>query len=77
LGFPHSDVGVTNFAICWNSFTLLGTFYSKNPNNNTQSAGNRRFLNAVSSETTRETSHFIGFHTLYNKLGYSNKINQE
>ncbi len=37
------------FAICWNNLTLLGTFYSKNLNNYTQSAGN---LN--SSETTRK-----------------------
>jgi len=51
-------VEVTNLAICWNDFTLLGTFYSKNSTSLIQSAGNRRFYNAGSSETTRETSLF-------------------
>jgi len=55
LAFPFSDLGVINFAICWNSLVLLGTFYSENLNSYAQSAGN---LNSTksSSETTRETS---------------------
>jgi Cytochrome C and Quinol oxidase polypeptide I len=79
LGLPHSDIGVINLAICWNSFTLLGTFYSKNLNSNTQSAGNHHFLNVGPSETTRETSHFnfTPFYALYSKLGYTNVISQE
>jgi len=79
LGLPHSDIGVINLAICWNSFTLLGTFYSKNPNSNTQSAGNHHFLNVGPSETTHDTSHFnfTPFYALYSKLGYTNVISQE
>jgi hypothetical protein len=79
LGLPHSDMGVTNHAICWNSFTLLGTFYSKKPNSNTQSAGHRLFSNAGSSETMCETSrfNFTAFQSLYGKLGYTNIISQQ
>ena len=40
LAFPFSDLRVINFAICWNSLVLLGTFYSKNLNSYAQSAGN-------------------------------------
>jgi hypothetical protein len=56
LAFPLSDLGVTNFAICWNSLVLLGTFYSKNLNSYAQSAGNLKYFYKSSSETTRETS---------------------
>ena len=79
MGLLHSDVEVTNFAICWNDFTLLGTFYSKNPTSLIKSAGNRRFYNAGSSETTRETSlfNFSLFQAFYNKLGYANTISED
>lgn len=61
LASPFSDLGVTNFAICWNVLVLIGTFYSKNSISYVKSAGN---LNCIvnyaidksSSETTRETS---------------------
>ena len=79
VALSYREVGVTNLAVCWNSFTLFGTFDSKNPNINTQSAGNRLFSNASSLETTRETSlfNFMPFYTLYSKLGYTNVISQE
>src|ERR1700760_177347 len=54
MALPYCEVGVINHAVCWNSFMLVGTFYSKNstflkePYNfskfkgsYTQSAGNR------------------------------------
>jgi hypothetical protein len=62
LAFPFSDLGVTNFAICWNSLVLIGTFNSKNLISYTQSAGNLNYninnviIDKSSSETTRETS---------------------
>jgi hypothetical protein len=79
MGLLHSDVEVTNLAICWNDFTLLGTFYSKNSTSLIQSAGNRRFYNAGSSETTRETSlfNFSLFQAFYDKLGYTNTISED
>jgi hypothetical protein len=40
MALLNSDIKISNFAICWNSYKLLGTFNSKNPNRNTQSAGN-------------------------------------
>ena len=67
LAFPISDFRVTNFAICWNSLVLIGTFYSKNLMSYAQSAGNlsyivRNITDKSSSETTRETSfNFINF----------------
>jgi len=69
----HRKMEVINLAICWNSSTLLGTFYSKNLSSNscssseattttttTQSAGNRSksIRNKSSSENTRETTYF-------------------
>lgn len=61
LAFPISDFGVINFAICWNSLVLIGTFYSKNLISYAQSAGNLNYIlnnmiDKSSSETTRETS---------------------
>jgi hypothetical protein len=61
LAFPFSDLGVTNFAICWNSLVLISTLYSKNLISYTQSAGNLNYtensiVDKSSSETTRETS---------------------
>ena len=54
MALPYCEVEVINHAICWNSFMLVGTFYSKNPTSlkepfnfsrikgsYTQSAGNR------------------------------------
>ena len=65
LAFPFSDLGVINFAICWNSLVLLGTLYSKNLNSYAQSAGNLKYIYKSSSETTRETS-FNAFRKLTN-----------
>jgi len=31
MALPYCEVEVINHAICWNSFMLVGTFYSKNP----------------------------------------------
>lgn len=58
VALPHCEVGVINFAVCWNSLVLLGTFNSKNPTSYTQSAGNPYTTNSLtsSSETTREAS---------------------
>ena len=49
---------VINFAVCWNSLVLLGTFQSKNPSSYTRSAGDLYTFNSLtsSSETTREAS---------------------
>lgn len=73
LAFPFSDLGVTNFAICWNSLVFIGTFYSKNLIRYTQSAGNLNYtrnsiIDKSSSETIRETSFkFDSFRDNYNK----------
>jgi LAGLIDADG endonuclease len=61
LAFPISDFRAINFAICWDSLVLIGTFYSKNLISYAQSAGNLNYItnNVVyksSSETIRETS---------------------
>ena len=59
MALPDCEVGVINFAICWNSLTLLGTLKSKNPRSYTQSAGNlytKWFSLKSFSETTCETS---------------------
>ena len=65
LAFLFSDLEITNFAICWNSLVLLGTFNSKNPYFYTWSAGNFIHLWKSSSETTRETSfNFNAFRNL-------------
>ena len=77
MALPHREMGVTNLAICWNGLPLLGTFYSKNPNNYTQSAGNHCSSKVMSpSETTRETTYFnfSAFRTLYAKLNFTNQI---
>lgn len=63
---PFSDKGVINFAICWESFTLISTLNSKNLIKDTQSAGK---IKDCSSETKRKKSEinsnwlnwFIGF----------------
>ena len=75
LAFPFSDLGVINFAICWNSLVLLGTFNSKNLNSYAQSAGN---LNSTksSSETTRETSFNFNAFRLLTKIS-SDQISDE
>lgn len=60
VALPYCEVRVINIAVCWNSLTLIGTFYSKNSINYTQSAGNRNTSTNSglmrSSETTRNTS---------------------
>ena len=59
VGLLYCEVEVINFAVCWDSLTLVGTFYSKNLTSYTQSAGNlntKNFSLTSSSETTRETS---------------------
>jgi hypothetical protein len=75
-----SNFEVINFAICWNSFTLINTLNSKNFINNTQSAGK---INDCSSETTRKKSEidpdwfnwFLGFTEGYGPLlNYNNQI---
>jgi hypothetical protein len=66
VALPYCEVGVINFAVCWNSLVLLGTFYSKNPISYTQSAGNLYTFNSLtsSSETTREASfNFSSYYT--------------
>lgn len=89
MALLHRKMEVINLAICWNSSTLLGTFYSKNLSSKsscslatttttTQSAGNRSksIRNKSSSENTRETTYFkfSSFRTLYAKLNYTNQI---
>lgn len=73
VALPYCEVGVTNFAICWNSLTLVGTFYSKNLTSYTQSAGNQYTKNYFSltstSETTRETPFDF---TLFQNLSKTN-----
>jgi len=79
MALPYREIGVTNLAICWNSLPLLGTFYSKNLNNKTQSAGNHSSSKDMSpSETTRETTYFnfSAFRILYAKLNFTNKITE-
>jgi hypothetical protein len=58
VALPYCEVRVINFAICWNSSVLIGTFSCKNSISYTQSAGNRGSLRSLtsSSETTCETS---------------------
>ena len=75
LAFPFSDLRVINFAICWNSLVLLGTFYSKNLNSYAQSAGNLPSTKS-SSETTRETSFNFNAFRLLTKIS-SDKISDE
>lgn len=57
VALPYCKIEVTNFAMCWNSLVLIGTFSRKNPISYTQSAGNQNTKGLTSSsETTRETS---------------------
>ena len=66
MALLYCEIKVINFAICWNSLLLLGTLYSKNLSNLTQSAGNLIFkFKKSSSETTREIS-FFKFEPFYN-----------
>lgn len=77
VALSYCDVGVINFAVCWNSFMLYSTLSSKNLYSYTQSAGNHSNYKMNSSETTRETSqihNFTSFHSLYKKLGFTNSI---
>jgi hypothetical protein len=73
----HCEVEVINFAICWNDYTLLGTFYGKNLSSYIQSAGNRDYYSTSSSETARKTSYqhnSTSFKTLRNGIGYPSTI---
>ena len=77
LASPHSDMGVYNFAICWNSLVLIGTLYGKNLISYTQSAGNLSLYLSKSntqsaSETTRETSFNFSAFRLYYKTIHGN-----
>nr|YP_010697799.1 LAGLIDADG homing endonuclease [Porodaedalea chrysoloma]WCF76760.1 LAGLIDADG homing endonuclease [Porodaedalea chrysoloma] len=54
VALPYCEVRVINLAICWDSSTLVNTFYSENFTSYTQSAGNRNI--SSSSETTRVKS---------------------
>ena len=77
VALSYRDVGVINFAICWNSSTLLGTFSCKNLSSYTQSAGNRHFTSQTnSSETICETSchNFNTFFKIYRELGFTSSI---
>ena len=77
VALSYCEVGVINFAVCWNSFMLYSTLSSKNLYSYTQSAGNHSNYKMNSSETTRETSqihNFTSFHSLYKKLGFTNSI---
>ena len=57
VALPYCEVRVINFAVCWDSLVLIGTFSSKNLISYTQSAGNLYTKGLKSSsETTRETS---------------------
>lgn len=77
VALSYCEVGVINFAVCWNSFMLYSTLSSKNLYSYTRSAGNHSNYQMSSSETTRETSqtqNFSSFHSLYKKLGFTNCI---
>lgn len=64
----YCEVEVINIAICWNSFKLVNTFYSKNFTSYTQSAGNLNILS--SSETKRDKSfNFYLFNSERKSLG--------
>lgn len=82
VALPYCEVGVINLAIGWNSLTLFGTFYSKNLNSYTQSAGNHNSYSVSSSETTRGTSlpkgthNFSAFRKFYEQLGITNNISE-
>ena len=57
VALPYCEVRVINFAVCWDSLVLIGTFSCKNSICYTQSAGNLYTKGLKSSsETTRETS---------------------
>lgn len=79
MASPDCEVGFCNFAICWNSSTLLGTFKSKNLSSFTQSAGNRSKMTTSSSETTRKTSYFnfTEFKKFHEKLGYQSQFTDD
>jgi hypothetical protein len=82
VALPYCEIGVINFAVCWNSLMFLGTSLSKNPISYTRSAGNHYIStntlnspNVRSSETKRKTSSFtsegfIPFRTFFSELGY-------
>ena len=77
VALSFCEVRVINFAVCRNSSSLLGTFYSKNLSNYTQSAGNPKFYSTSSSETTREASsqyNFSVFRNLYFGSGFTSNI---
>ena len=76
----HINMEIINFAICWNSSTLLSTLNSKNLSNYTQSAGNCKVPSTTSpSETTRKTSYdlFSSFRILYKNQGYVKQISDQ
>jgi hypothetical protein len=74
MGFLYCEVWVINFAICWNGLVLLNTFYSKNFNSYTLSAGNgwlsQNIVYTSPSETTREKS--FNFESFLQAKGNSN-----
>jgi hypothetical protein len=76
MALLYCEIGVINFAICWNRNLLLDTLYSKNFSNITQSAGNLIFnFHKSSSETTCEISFFNyeAFYKIYNSYYNTNK----
>jgi Cytochrome C and Quinol oxidase polypeptide I len=77
VALSYYEVGVINFAVCWNSFMLYSTINSKNLYIYTESAGNHSDYQMSTSETTRKTSrihNFSSFHALYKQLGFTNPI---
>lgn len=76
VALPHCEVGVTNFAVCWNSLVLTSTFNSKNLVSYTQSAGNPYTSLAglkSSSETICETSRNFEMFNKQSKILISNE----
>ena len=61
VALSYCEVGVINFAVCWNSFMLYSTLSSKNLYSYTRSAGSHSDYQMSSSETTRETSPIHNF----------------
>ena len=66
MALPYCEIGVKNFAICWNSSTLISTFNSKNLINYTQSAGNKTFQFSSSETTCKKYFNFTSFYEKFN-----------
>jgi len=62
MALPYCEVRVINHAVCWNSFMLVGTFYSKNP---TSSKELYNFLKIKSSYTQSAGNRVLNVYKLY------------